>query len=172
MKEGVWRTSSKVKNLTKNLYIENQDLGQDLIEMLIEILNEKKILIENLSENLNEVLPKILIFDEVFDEDLDSQWDSWWGSWLSMRYLMRFLILNDVLAQDLIEILILEQSHSDSQWEKQFFFRKGNNYFRWPVTTTQCYEPTPDLEMFNLISAAGCVIVSLSNVLSSTKRIH
>ena len=37
---------------------------------------------------------------------------------------MRVLILNEVLAQDLIEILILEQSHWDSQWEKQNFFRK------------------------------------------------
>ena len=34
---------------------------------------------------------------------------------------MRFLILNEVLGQDLIEILILEQSHWDSQWEKHFF---------------------------------------------------
>ena len=38
---------------------------------------------------------------------------------------MRFLILNKVLAQDLIEIIILEQSHWDSQWEKQKFFCKG-----------------------------------------------
>ena len=31
-----------------------------------------------------------------------------------MKFLMRFLILDEVLAQDLIEILILEQSHCDS----------------------------------------------------------
>ena len=42
-----------------------------------------------------------------------------------MRFLMRFLILNEVLAQDLIEILILEQFHWDSQWEKLIFFSKG-----------------------------------------------
>ena len=50
-------------------------------------------------------------------QDLDFWWGSWWGSWFSMRFLMRFLILNKVLAHDLIEILILEQSHCDSQWE-------------------------------------------------------
>ena len=38
-----------------------------------------------------------------------------------MRFLIRFLILNKVLVQDLIEILISEQSHWDSQWEKQNF---------------------------------------------------
>ena len=47
-------------------------------------------------------------------QDLDFWWGSWWGSWFLMRFLMRFLILNDFLAQDLIEILILEQSHWDS----------------------------------------------------------
>ena len=37
-------------------------------------------------------------------QDLDFWWGSWWGSWLLIRFLMRFLILNEVLAQDLIEI--------------------------------------------------------------------
>ena len=53
-----------------------------------------------------------------------------------MRFLMRFLVLNEVLVQDLIEILILEQSHSDSQWEKIIFFRKG--WARAMVTPAQC----------------------------------
>ena len=48
-------------------------------------------------------------------------------SWFLMRFLMRFLILNDVLAQDLIEISILAQSHWDSQWEKQHFSVRDNN---------------------------------------------
>ena len=41
-------------------------------------------------------------------------------SWFLMRFLVRFLILNEVLAQDLTEILILEQSHWDFD-EKIFF---------------------------------------------------
>ena len=35
------------------------------------------------------------------------RWGSWWGPCLLMRFLMRFLILNEVFAQDLIEISIL-----------------------------------------------------------------
>ena len=38
-------------------------------------------------------LPKILIL-----------WGSWWDSWFFMRFLMRLLILNEILAQELIEI--------------------------------------------------------------------
>ena len=41
-----------------------------------------------------------------------------------MRFVMRFLILNEVLAQDLTEILILEQ---DYQWEKHFTVRGTNS---------------------------------------------
>ena len=35
------------------------------------------------------------------------------------------LILNEVLSRDLIEILSLEQSHCDSQWENFLCLRKG-----------------------------------------------
>ena len=45
-------------------------------------------------------------------------------SWFLMRFLMRFLILNDVLAQDLIEILNLEQSHWDFDEKIHFFPKK------------------------------------------------
>ena len=64
-------------------------------------------------------LMRFLILNEVLGEVLDSRWGSWGGSWFSMRFLVRFLICNEVLAQDLIEILILEQSHWDFQREKQ-----------------------------------------------------
>ena len=121
------KTSLRIENVIKNL-IKNQDLGRDLIEILIEILNEDFFLIENLNENLNEVLPKILIFDEVLNEVLDFWWGSWW----------EFLILNEVLAQDLIEFLILEQSHRDSQWEKQNVFRKAR-YEECRLGVQQCH---------------------------------
>ena len=86
-----------------------RDLEQDLIEILTEIVNEKNPHWQSQWES-----------QCCLSQDLDFWWGSWWGSWLLMRFLMRFLILNEVLAQDLIEILILEQSHRDSQWEKKF----------------------------------------------------
>ena len=55
-------------------------------------------------------------------QDLDFLWGSWWGSWLLMMFLMRFLILNEVLAQDLIEILILEQLSLRFSMRKTNFF--------------------------------------------------
>ena len=42
-----------------------------------------------------------------------------------MRFLMSFLILNEVLAQELIEILILEQSHLVFDEKNKIFFRIG-----------------------------------------------
>ena len=60
-------------------------------------------------------------------------------SWFLMRFLMRFSIFNEVLAQDLIEILILEQISLRFSMRKKHFFRKGISnkipeeiiYIRW-----------------------------------------
>ena len=86
-------------------------------------------------------------------QDLDFWWGSWWGSWFLMRFLMRFLIINEVLAQDLIEISILEQSHWDSH-DKNFFFSVSDIYILEvgmrrgvplpaPVTSRRRHLPVP-----------------------------
>ena len=96
------------KKQPKNLknFIKNQDLGQDLIEILIEILNEDFFSLRTSMRISLRSCPR---------------------SWFLMMFLVSFLSLNEVLAQDLIKILILEQSHWDFD-EKNILFHEGRNH--------------------------------------------
>ena len=66
-------------------------------------------LLEASGDDLESILPPVRTLESEVEDGRGIQ-DSL--NLISLnRYLMKFLILNEVLAQDLIEILILEQSH-------------------------------------------------------------
>ena len=90
-----------------------------------------------------------------------------------MRFWMRFLILNKVLAQDLIEILILEQSHWDSYWKKQNFsvrvamlcYMQVQCYAMRFYATMQCYAAMQCSATMWCYAACKCSVMMQCNVM-------
>ena len=71
--------------------------------------------------------PRSRFLIEILDEVLDDfWWGSWWGSWFSVRF----------LSKTSFEILILEQSHWDSQWEKTISVGVWTMWMTMIVTST------------------------------------